>query len=119
MPATDHRTRHVINTEIAAARAAFLAADEAEDWQTSRTGSDLHPVRPRRVPSGGCRGLRHVGVHGQAPAVIVAITGDRVSVSVDDECADYHPVRTAELVRHCIGLYREACVEVDDAVVEE
>lgn len=33
MPATDHPTRLVINTEIAAARVAFLAADEAEDWQ--------------------------------------------------------------------------------------
>lgn len=45
--------------------------------------------------------------------MIVAITGDRVSVSVDDELADYNPVRTSELVRHCLTLYREALVEVD------
>lgn len=50
--------------------------------------------------------------------MIVAITSDRVSVSVDDELADYNPVRTSELVRHCLTLYREACVEVDDAVVD-
>lgn len=51
--------------------------------------------------------------------MIVAITGPRVSVSVDDEVTEYHPVRTGELVRHCVELYREALVEVEDAVVEE
>lgn len=44
--------------------------------------------------------------------MVVAISSTQVSVSVDDEVADYHPVRTAELVRHCVELYREALVEV-------
>lgn len=45
--------------------------------------------------------------------MIVAISGPRVSVSVDDELEDYNPVRTSELVRHCVALYREALVEVE------
>lgn len=51
--------------------------------------------------------------------MIVAITGDRVSVSVDDELQEFHPVRTGELVQHCLNLYREACVEVDDDVAAD
>lgn len=45
--------------------------------------------------------------------MIVAITGPQVSVSVDDELESYSPTRTAELVRHCLHLYRQALTDVE------
>lgn len=54
MPATDHRTRRMIEVEIAASRVAFLAADERGDYAAADAEYqhlDLLLDEYRHVPS--------------------------------------------------------------------
>lgn len=59
MLASDHRPHLIIAVEIAAARAAFLAADEAGDYETA----DAHYARLDCL----LEEYRHAGHHTQIP----------------------------------------------------
>lgn len=77
----------------------------------------LAAPRGRMLPDrGGPRHDRRCGLRCDdlaGRAVIVAISGQLISVSIDDEVVEYHPTRTLELVRATVELYRQALVDVE------